>query len=290
MPQSAESEVASADQPYKTRRLAAHKIRQVQPVSGRRTRAVGTQHGAYIRSAIPARPVRNMHEIALDATLRSAALNGAGLPLKVTSQDYRVKVRTARSRNLILFAVDASGSMAARKRMEAVKGAILSLLLDAYQKRDQVGLVTFRGETAQVALPPTNSVSVARRHLEKLPTGGRTPLSAGLITTYDLLQKYQQRDDSVTPLIVVLSDGRANVARKGSKALVEVKTIAQKIAAKHWSTLVIDCESGYRRLGLAKTLATDINGQYLQLEELSADQLTREIRTSLMTHSALLPQ
>ncbi len=274
-------DVAQAADPYKVKRLEAAALRNWQAVSGRRTRAIGTAHGAYIRAAQPTQRVTRIGELALDATLRTAAISSAGRALTITPNDYRVKVRTARARNLILFVVDASGSMAARQRMQAVKGAILSLLLDAYQKRDQVGLITFRGQNSHLNLPPTNSVNLAQRQLEQLATGGRTPLAAGLANAHGVLQTYAKRDDSVTPLLVILSDGRANVSRTSQPALADVTSVAQKIAAERWSTLVIDCESGHRRLGLAKGLANNLTATYMQLEELSADNVTQAVRRQL---------
>ena len=156
----------------------------------------------------------------------------------------------AREGNLVLFVVDASGSMGSRARMGAVKGAVLSLLLDAYQRRDKVGLVTFRGATAELALPPTWSVEAAAARLTDLPTGGRTPLAAGLLEAHAVLRVERIRDPQRRPLLVVVTDGRATGARGGS-SLAEAQAAAGLLAATGTAAVVVDCESGPVRLGLA---------------------------------------
>jgi len=175
----------------------------------------------------------------------------------------------------VLFAVDASGSMAARARMSAVKGAVLSLLLDAYQRRDKVGLVTFRGSGAEVALPPTGSVEAAALRLAALPTGGRTPLAAGLLTAYDVVRRERLRDPRRRPLLVVVTDGRAT---GGSGALAEARRAAGFLASSGVASIVVDCESGPVRLGLAAELATRLGGEHVPMGALSADALDRTVR------------
>jgi magnesium chelatase subunit D len=152
---------------------------------------------------------------------RSAATNaaragGARPAVVVHPGDLRWQVREGREGNLVLFVVDASGSMAARRRMVATKGAVLSLLLDAYQRRDRVGLVSFRGAGAEVRLPPTSSVELAARRLAELPTGGRTPLAAGLARARGLLAAEAVRDPNRRPLLVLVTDGRANAVGGGA--------------------------------------------------------------------------
>jgi magnesium chelatase subunit D len=194
----------------------------------------------------------------------------------VTPADLRVKVRHARAGNLILFTVDASGSMGARKRMIAVKGAVLSLLLDAYQKRDRVGLLSFRGSGASLLVPPTNSVELAERQLRQLPTGGRTPLAAGLQLADQVLNSYLQRDTALTPLLVLVTDGRAN---QGHTA--QLPRIAAAIARKQIAVLVLDSEQGFVRLGLARKLADWLAADYLPLDELRAETISRQVRARL---------
>ncbi|MFP8908498.1 VWA domain-containing protein, partial [Streptomyces atacamensis] len=160
------------------------------------------------------RPQGALSRLHLAATVRAAAPHQrargrSGPGLLVRREDLREAVREGRESNLVLFVVDASGSMAARRRMGAVKGAVLSLLLDAYQRRDKVGLISFRGSGAEVALPPTSSVDAAAARLESLPTGGRTPLAAGLLKARDVLRTERLRDPSRRPLLVAVTDGRA---------------------------------------------------------------------------------
>jgi magnesium chelatase subunit D len=172
-------------------------------------------------------------------------------------------VREGREGNLVLFAVDASGSMAARQRMRAVKGAVLSLLLDAYQRRDKVGLVTFRGTGADVALPPTSSVEAAARRLTSLATGGRTPLAAGLAQAAHVLATERLRDPHRRPLLVIVTDGRATA---GTEA--DLARAAAMLAGV--TAVVVDCEASVVRLGLAGQLATRLGASLFRLDELEA--------------------
>jgi magnesium chelatase subunit D len=194
----------------------------------------------------------------------------------VRKDDLRQATREGREGNLVLFVVDASGSMAARQRMSAVKGAVLSLLLDAYQRRDKVGLVTFRGKEAAVALPPTSSVDAAAARLETLPTGGRTPLAAGLLTAHDVLRVERMRDPARRPLLVVVTDGRAT---GGQDPVALAARAARLHAGEGTASVVVDCESGPVRLGLAGTLATDLEGTLITLDELRADSIAGLVRS-----------
>ncbi len=177
--------------------------------------------------------------------------------------DLRQAVREGREGNLVLFAVDASGSMAARQRMRAVKGAVLSLLLDAYQRRDKVGLVTFRGAGAELALPPTSSVEAAARRLTSLATGGRTPLAAGLAKAARVLATERLRDPRRRALLVVVTDGRAT---SGSDA--DLTRAAAMLAGV--ASVVVDCEASILRLGLAERLAVQLGATLFRLDELEA--------------------
>jgi magnesium chelatase subunit D len=178
----------------------------------------------------------------------------------------------------VLFVVDASGSMGARSRMAAVKGAVLSLLLDAYQRRDKVGLITFRGGEAELALPPTWSVEAAAARLTGLPTGGRTPLAAGLLRAHETLRLERVRDPQRRPLLVVVTDGRATGAR-GTDSLGESRRAAGLLASTGVAGVVVDCESGPVRLGLAGALGTALGAQTLRLEELAAESLAATVRS-----------
>jgi magnesium chelatase subunit D len=191
--------------------------------------------------------------------------------LTLRKGDLREAKREGREGNLILFVVDASGSMAARSRMSAVKGAVLSLLLDAYQRRDKVGLISFRGTGAELVLPPTSSVDAAAARLTVLPTGGRTPLQAGLLRAYETLRVERMRDPLRRPLLVVVTDGRHTAGADPARAaaLLEHDRVA---------CVVVDCESGPVRLAMAATLAASLGGVCLRLDELAAGSLADSVR------------
>ncbi|MFD0902739.1 vWA domain-containing protein, partial [Actinomadura sediminis] len=261
----AESEPAPADAAYKPRLFTVPGVGAGAP--GRRSKA----RSPYGRVS-GARPgARGLH---LTATLRAAAphqsvrgRNGTGLIVR--PGDLRETVRDGREGNLVLFVVDASGSMAARARMRAVKGAVLSLLLDAYQRRDKVGLITFRGREAALALPPTSSVEAGARRLERLPTGGRTPLSAGLLRAADVLRVERLRDPARRPLLVVVTDGRATHGPDPAAAAARLSGVA---------SVVVDCESGPVRLGLAAALGARLAAEVVRLDDLAADSLAGLVR------------
>ncbi|WP_344593777.1 VWA domain-containing protein [Actinomadura vinacea] len=223
-----------------------------------------------------ARPgARGLH---LSATLHAAAPHQhargrTGPGIVIAADDLREAVRDGREGNLVLFVVDASGSMAARRRMRAVKGAVLSLLLDAYQRRDKIGLITFRGTGAELALPPTSSVEAGARRLERLPTGGRTPLAAGLLRAAETLRVEQVRDPSRRALLVLVTDGRATHGPDPSAA-------AGLLAASGVASVVVDCESGPVRLGLAAGLGERLGAETVRLEELGSDDLAGVVRAS----------
>ena len=260
--------------------------RVVQPRSGRRTKLKETgSRGHYIGAK---RPDGEPTSVAFDATLRAAALRGAETPParrsrrpKLSMDDVRQKVRETKIANLILFAVDASGSMAAMDRMTATKGAILSLLLDAYQKRDQVGLIAFRGRSGEVLLPPTNSVDLAERQLRQLPTGGRTPLSHALQLGLLTIERHHSLHQEAVPLFVLISDGRPNVSLSGRDPVQEARELAAQFAGKHIQSVVIDTETAGLRLGLAESLAADMGAQYFRLEELDAGHVAGAVRQAL---------
>ncbi|MGB8963343.1 MAG: magnesium chelatase subunit D family protein [Pseudonocardiaceae bacterium] len=198
-----------------------------------------------------------------------------GPGLVVHRADVRQAVRTGRESNLVLFAVDASGSMAARARMSAVSGAVLSLLRDAYQRRDKVGLVSFRGTEAQVLLPPTSAVDAAAARLGELRTGGRTPLAAGLLRSARVLAAERLRDPTRRALLLVLTDGRATYG--GMDAAMAA---AGRLRRDGVASIVVDCESGPVRLGLPDRLAVAMGGGCVRLAELSADAVAGVVRAA----------
>ncbi|MFD5519676.1 putative cobaltochelatase [Streptomyces sp. NPDC127066] len=244
--------------------------------AGRRSRA-RTEHGRTTGSRRPRGALTKLH---LAATVQAAAPHQlargrSGRGLVVRRDDLRQATREGREGNLVLFVVDASGSMAARQRMSAVKGAVLSLLLDAYQRRDKVGLVTFRGSAAEVALPPTSSVDAAASRLESLPTGGRTPLAAGLLRAHEVLRVERLRDSARRPLVVVVTDGRAT---GGPEPVATAGRAAGLFAADGVASVVVDCETGPVRLGLAGRLAEELGGTPVTLDELRADSIAGLVR------------
>ncbi|WP_329065470.1 putative cobaltochelatase [Amycolatopsis sp. NBC_01480] len=241
---------------------------------GRRSRAI-TDSGRTIGVQPPSVRDGRPH---LVATVRAAAPHQrsrgrSGPGLKVRTQDLRFALREEREGNLVLFCVDASGSMGARTRMREVKTAVLSLLMDAYQRRDKVGLVTFRGDSAELALPPTISVDAAASRLEGLPTGGRTPLAEGLLEAERVLRVEAIRDPRRRPLLVVVTDGRAT---SGADAVARSQAAAGLLAGV--TAIVMDCESGRMRLGLAGELAGHLGAEHVPLADVAAESLASAVR------------
>ncbi|MCX5379076.1 putative cobaltochelatase [Streptomyces sp. NBC_00091] len=282
----AEQAAVRAAEPFRTKMLSVPGLGE--GAAGRRSRA-RTAHG---RTTGAQRPRGQLTKLHLAATVHAAAphqkargRSGCGLVLR--KDDLRQATREGREGNLVLFVVDASGSMAARQRMGAVKGAVLSLLLDAYQRRDKVGLITFRGAGAELALPPTSSVDAAAVRLERLPTGGRTPLAAGLLKAHEVLRIERLRDPSRRPLLVVVTDGRATSAGAVGGDPRELSgRSARLLAAEGVASVVVDCESGPVRLGLAGALAADLGGPAVTLDGLRADSLAglvKNVRTASET-------
>ncbi|MGP3736667.1 putative cobaltochelatase [Streptomyces sp. GDS52] len=273
-PGAGEQSAVRAAEPFRTKVLNVPGIGQ--GAAGRRSRA-RTEQG---RTTGARRPQGTLTKLHLSATVQAAAPHQrargrSGPGLVVRRDDLRQATREGRESNLVLFVVDASGSMAARQRMSAVKGAVLSLLLDAYQRRDKVGLVTFRGSAAEVALPPTSSVDAAAARLESLPTGGRTPLAAGLLKAHDVLRVERLRDPARRPLVVVVTDGRAT---GGPEPVALAGRAARLFAADGTASVVVDCESGPVRLGLAGQLAGELGGTAVTLDELRADSIAGLVR------------
>ena len=249
---------------------------------------ISKQKTRYVRSTQTEKPV----DIALDATLRAAAANGLsddGRPI-ILSQNLRKKVYSSSTETVVIFVVDASGSMAARKRMKTVKGTVLALLTDAYRQRNRVGVISFRGTKAEVLLEPTRSVEMAERELRRLPTGGRTPLAHALVLVCDTVRRLQKRGHEATDesryLLVVLSDGKANVSlrdsspREGdeSDAWDQTAKMAAQLADLAVPTLLLDTDAGHVRVGRGRELSELMGADYLRLEDLSVDDLVHTIR------------
>ncbi|MCV7279520.1 magnesium chelatase subunit D family protein [Mycolicibacterium flavescens] len=201
---------------------------------------------------------------------------GPGIP-RPQPGDVRRAIREGREGNLVIFVVDASGSMAARDRMSAVSGATLSLLRDAYQRRDKVAVITFRRQDAELLLPPTSSVHIASRRLARFATGGKTPLAQGLLAARDVVVREKARDRARRALVVVLTDGRAT---GGPDPLGRTRAAAARLVAEGAAAVVVDCETSYVRLGLAEELARQLGAPAVRLAQLRADSLTDVVRTA----------
>ena len=265
------------------RKLQTPLDRMTRSQAGKRSRTTtDRKRGRYIQ----ARPANGSTDIAFDATLRAAApfqlrRDRSRTALAVEKSDLQRKVRVRRAANLILFAVDASWSMAAAERMEATKGAIMSLLMDAYQRRDQVGLVVFQKEEARLVLPPTSSVELAKHRLADVPVGGKTPLSAGLLLSYRVLRREMRLNPETMPLLIVLTDGAGNVSMTDMPAQEEAHRIAAMIRHADIRSIVINMEHASFDRGLAQALADALDAPCYTLHQLRADTLYRTVRSEI---------
>ena len=256
LPAAVQEIVFSVGRPFPVKRITLDRDRILRKGSGRRSRTrTASKAGRYVRSTMQ----RKNNDLAFDATMRAAApyqlrRKRQDVAIAIEPTDIREKVREKRIGNFLLFVVDASGSMGAQQRMVETKGAILSLLLDAYQKRDRIGMVVFRGDKAEVLLPPTSSVEMAHKLLEELPTGGKTPLSAGLIKAFEVAKAHLYKDPHTSPLLILVSDGKGNVSLGEEKPLVEARRAAEIIRNdERIKALVIDVEKGtFLTFGLAR--------------------------------------
>jgi magnesium chelatase subunit D len=231
-------------------------------------------------------------DLAFDATLRAAAphqrqrAEEGGPALVLRPDDYRRKVRVTRAANLVLFVVDASWSMAVSERMEATKGAVLSLLTDAYQRRDRVGLVVFQKNDALLVLPPTNSVELAQRALADIPVGGKTPLSAGLQTAYEVITREVRQHPDLMPLMVLLTDGAGNVSTTNRPPQQEAYLVAEMFPQANIRSIVINMENQAFDQGLAQALATHLDAPCYTLDELKAEVLLQTVRGELIEQAS----
>ena len=258
-------------------RIAVEASTDAAQTQGRRSAANNTARGQMLRAVPNEQPT----SIAIGATLRSAALRDPA-NMRVVRADLHQQVKAGTGGNLIVFVVDASGSMAAQRRMEALKGAVLNLLTDAYQQRDEVAVVAFRGQDARLLLAPTRSVDLAERNLRELPTGGRTPLPHALQLALDVVESAKKGAQSGPPLLVLMTDGKANVPLTGAgDPWRESLELAEMLSERRIPSLVIDTESGYTRFGRAARLAEALKAECLTLEELSADNLALTVRARL---------
>ena len=271
--------------PFRVKPIQAEKDRVVRKGSGRRSRTeTSTKAGRYVRSTLSHKDA----DFALDATIRAAApyqreRERQDVAIAIEKGDIRGRRREKKIGNFIVFVVDASGSMGAGKRMIATKGAILSLLIDAYQKRDRVAMVAFKGDRAEVLLPPTNSIELTYRLLEELPTGGKTPLSHGITLGHEVIESCFHKDSNIYPLFILISDGKANVSLYGGKPVAESMEIANVIRDdSHIRSVVIDVEkAGMISFGLARQLSDQMGARYFKIEDLKTNDLLEAIRDDL---------
>lgn len=272
--------------PFKPRKIDTPLDRIARRQSGRRSHTRSDRkRGRYIR----ARPAMGKtDDIAFDATLRAAApfqkrrkKQRKKVAFAIQSSDFQRKVRVKKTSNLILFAVDASWSMAVAERMSATKGAILSLLTDAYQRRDRVGLVVFQKDRATLILPPTNSVQLAQRALADIPVGGKTPLSAGLFMAHEVIKKDRILHPDVNPLIILLTDGAGNVSMGKLPPQEESNRLAENIAEDEIRSVVINMEHAAFDQGLAQTLSKHLHAPCYTLSELKTETLFQAVREEM---------
>jgi magnesium chelatase subunit D len=255
-------------------------------MGGRRSRThTDRKRGRYIQ----ARPANGKtDDLAFDATLRAAAPHQherteqrKRVAFAIRSSDFQRKVRVKKAANLVLFVVDASWSMAVAERMSATKGAILSLLTDAYQRRDRVGLVVFQKNRATLILPPTNSIQLAQRALADIPVGGKTPLSAGLFMAHEVIRRERILHPDINPLIILLTDGAGNVSMSNLPPQEEAKRLAEQIAQEEIRSVVINMEHAAFDQGLAQSLADHLKAPCYTLSELKADALYQKVREEM---------
>lgn len=291
---------------FMTRKLNTPLDKMTRNSAGKRsTTRTKRKRGRYIKAT----PMQGrVEDLAFDATLRTAAVHQRRRKAElhtsedapqidasienpkskiqnpafhVRRSDYQKKIRVRRAANLILFVVDASWSMAVAERMAATKGAIMSLLNDAYQRRDRVGLVVFQKSTATLILPPTSSVELAQKALQDIPVGGKTPLSAGLTLSFHIIMREKRKHPDVMPLMIVLTDGAGNVSMSNLPPQIEAHRMANQIRDEHIRSVVINMEHVAFDQGLARKLAENLDARCLSLRELHAEALYEAVKREL---------
>ncbi|MEM1658157.1 MAG: magnesium chelatase subunit D family protein [Candidatus Jordarchaeales archaeon] len=249
---------------------------------GRRLRVKSSNgRGAYVASTIPRGKTR---DIALDATIRAAAARGGWREgrLVIKPEDLREKVRFARAPALVVLIVDASGSMAALRRMEAAKGVALSLLRDAYINRDRVAFVAFRGREAQVVLPPTSNLDAAASLLKSLPTGGKTPLSSAMLKALELIKREKLSRSELKPIVLIITDGQANVPldwRLGVRA--ELERLSENLRRIGATTIVVDTRTNYWKPSYIETIVKYAQARYVRLPEVDPEKIHAIVKGSI---------
>lgn len=271
------------DEPFAIRQLKLGTDNKARKGSGRRSTVISNdKRGKYFSDRIPDEPTS---DIALSATIRVAAPNQKyrnreeDMAISIKPSDIRAKKRIRKIGNTIVFVVDSSGSMGVSQRMKETKAAILSLLVDAYQKRDKVALVVFKQNKAELLLPPTSSVELAKKLLENIPTGGKSPLSHGLMAGLQCIISELKRHKDCKPLLVLISDGRANVSmNENLNPIEEANQIALQIKQMNIDSVVIDTEKSYIRLGRLQEISGSMNAKYLKIEDLRAESIISAVQ------------
>jgi len=278
---------------FEPRQLDTPLDEMVRKQGGRRSQTRSkTKRGRYIQ-AQPA--PKDTSDVAFDATIRAAApfqqqrealRAERDVAFAIRADDFQKKIRVRKTANLILFLVDGSWSMAVSERMKATKGAILSLITDAYQRRDRVGLVVFQKDRATLVLAPTNSVLLAQRALENIPVGGKTPLAAGLQMAYEVIKREKILHPDVQPLLIVLTDGAGNVPLlPGRLVAEEVTELAGMFANENIHSVVINMEQKVFDSGLAQDLANKMNAVCYTVEDLKGETLLETVQREIFAPS-----
>jgi|LGVE01.1.fsa_nt_gb magnesium chelatase subunit D len=282
-PQVIEDEIFEIDESFIVKDIFGEMARKSLKIqgSGRRHKTKSfTKKGRYIKYRLPKDKI---NDIAFDATVRQAApfqksRDKGQMFVKIHHQDIREKVREDRIGNMIMFLVDTSGSMGINKRMSAAKGAIFSLLKDAYQKRDIVGMMTFRGNQTEVVLNTTRSIDLAYKKLQEIKTGGRTPLTLGIQNVVSYIKGQRAKNQNIVPIVIIISDGRGNVKLSEKSFVEELVSISKMASKEKIEFIVVDSETGFLKLGLAKTMADSLDARYLSLDELREGELVEVIK------------
>ncbi|MFN4196581.1 MAG: AAA family ATPase [Caldimicrobium sp.] len=273
-------EIFSIGESFNVKRLIFRKDRIVRTVVGRRTKTkTEGKGGRYIRSVIRVTP-----EIALDATLRAAApfqnLRGKSDRVIILEEDLRYKEKERKTSHIVIFVVDGSGSMGVNERMKEAKGAIFSLLIDSYKKREKVSMIVFRKDKAEIVLPLTSSLELAKKRLEEIPTGGKTPLSAALLEAYKLIRSIMRKFPKSRILVILITDGKANVSLSGGSVLEELQKICLVLRGiPYVDYIIIDTEKkGIIRSDYAKNLALWLSAQYFSIEALKSEIISNLVK------------
>jgi magnesium chelatase subunit D len=260
--------------------------RKLRSGSGKRMKTLATgRKGRYLKHRMP---VEETSDIAFDATVRASAVHQKTRKKKANSkqfliiekEDLKEKVRQSKVSTLIVLTVDASGSMGSMNRMEAAKGTVFSLLMDAYQHRDRVSMVAFRGKGGYVLLPPTSGVELAKKLLVNLPTGGKTPLGAGIMKAMSVIKNEQKKDPTIIPMLVLLTDGRSNISIvEGADPMSEIEKLGKMVQEEGIYSIVIDSEVTRNNkfvdftFEFAKDIAEYMGAKYYRLDQLNAVSL-----------------